>query len=110
MDSINEQTAAAGGISHSSTAASLFDLLRGHVLLEVLGELEELDERGGVEEQVARLGEHQGQLAEVAGHHLRLRLGLGARHQAVQLVDGAVALLEADHTALMQRCTVLRKN
>ena len=46
-----------------------------------------------MEQQVSGLGEDERQLAIVASHHLGLGLGLGACHEAMQLIDGAVSLL-----------------
>ena len=73
------------------------ELVRREGLLHLPGELEVLEDGGRVEQLVARLPEHQGQLLIVVGHHLGLKHLLGHGHEAVDVLDGLVGLLPELH-------------
>jgi len=78
-------------------AGHLGELLLGDVLLHLSRQLEVLEHRRGVEQDVAGLPKDERQLLVVVGHHLRLEHLLGERHESVDVLHGLVSLLPELH-------------
>lgn len=82
---------------------SPLQFLRCDVLLHFLGQLEQLEESGSMEQVIASLPEHHGQLLVVVRHCFGNRKLLGKVHQAVNVLDSLVSLLQPSTCKTLQQ-------
>lgn len=78
-------------------AGHLGKLLLRDVLLHLSRQLEVLEHRRGMEQDVTGLPEDERQLLVVVCHHLRLEHLLGERHESMDVLHGFVSLLPQLH-------------